>query len=273
MSGSVRNDGGAGRFIRFFEEVGIDDVPLVGGKNASLGEMYRELTPRGILVPNGFAVTAEGYRHALDAASAWPRLREALDGLHPNDVDDLARRAARARDIVYGVGLPADLDAQIRTAFAQLTAQYGGELTVAVRSSATAEDLPNASFAGQHESYLNVRGEAGVCRRVPPLLRLPLHRPRHSLSHRQRLRSFQGRTLGRRDEDGALRSSPRAASSSPSTPKPGFATSSSSPAPTAWARTSCRARSIRTNSMSSSRPIGTATARCCGARSAARRSG
>lgn len=153
---------GTGRFIRFFSQIGIGDVPLVGGKNASLGEMYRELTPKGIDVPNGFAITAEAYRHLLDQAGAWQALRDSLDGLDPDDVDDLARRAARARDIVYGAPVPPDLAADIRDALAKLTEEYGGELTVAVRSSATAEDLPSASFAGQHDTYLNVRGEAAV---------------------------------------------------------------------------------------------------------------
>jgi pyruvate,water dikinase len=150
------------RYVRFFSQIGIGDVPLVGGKNASLGEMYRELTEKGILVPNGFAVTAEAYRHALDAAGAWPALEDSLDGLDPENVDDLARRAKRARDIVYGAGLPAEVEADIRAGMKQLTAEYGPELSVAVRSSATAEDLPSASFAGQHDTYLNIHGDAAV---------------------------------------------------------------------------------------------------------------
>jgi pyruvate,water dikinase len=121
------------RYIRFFSQIGIEDVPLVGGKNASLGEMYRELTAKGIRVPNGFAVTAEAYRHALDQAGAWPALKEALNGLDAENVDDLARRAARAREIVYGAGLPADVESEIRSALAKLAAEYGEELTVAER--------------------------------------------------------------------------------------------------------------------------------------------
>jgi pyruvate, water dikinase len=146
--------------IRWFSELGVDDVALVGGKNASLGEMYRELSAQGVRVPNGFAVTAAAYRHVLDTADAWPRLHRALDGLDVSDVDDLARRAQRARDIVYGAPLPPGLVAEIRSAYAQLQAEYGEQVTVAVRSSATAEDLPSASFAGQHETYLNIAGEA-----------------------------------------------------------------------------------------------------------------
>ncbi len=151
-----------GRYVRFFSQIGIGDVPLVGGKNASLGEMYRELTAKGLSIPNGFAVTAEAYRHTLDAADAWPALKESLQGLNPEDVDDLARRAARAREIVYSAGLPADVEADIRAALARLRQEYGAELTVAVRSSATAEDLPSASFAGQHDTYLNIRGDVAT---------------------------------------------------------------------------------------------------------------
>ncbi|HHO69508.1 MAG TPA: phosphoenolpyruvate synthase, partial [Gammaproteobacteria bacterium] len=155
-------------YIRWFEELGIGDVPLVGGKNASLGEMYRELTPMGVKVPNGFAVTAEAYRDLLTAAGAWDELRAALEGLHPTDVDDLARRGARARAIVYGAPLPDAMQQQILDAYHRLQAQYGEDMSVAVRSSATAEDLPNASFAGQQETYLNISGDAHLldaCRR------------------------------------------------------------------------------------------------------------
>ncbi|HZW13391.1 MAG TPA: phosphoenolpyruvate synthase [Noviherbaspirillum sp.] len=147
-------------YVRWFSELGIADVPLVGGKNASLGEMYRELTPKGVKVPNGFAVTAEAYRYVLDKAGAWGKLREALEGLDIDNVDDLARRAQRAREIIYAAPLPDDLVSQILDAYAALRQEYGPELTVAVRSSATAEDLPTASFAGQHETFLNVSGEA-----------------------------------------------------------------------------------------------------------------
>jgi pyruvate,water dikinase len=155
-------------YIRFFEELGIGDVPLVGGKNASLGEMYRELSGQGLRVPNGFAVTAEAYRYMLDEANAWPALHEALDDLDPADVAGLARRAKTAREIVYGAGLPADLAAEIRAGYAALREQYGDDVRVAVRSSATAEDLPTASFAGQHETFLNIHGEQSLldaCRR------------------------------------------------------------------------------------------------------------
>ncbi len=156
------------RYIRWFEELDIGDIALVGGKNASLGEMYRALTPQGVKIPNGFAITAEAYRHLLDRAGAWDELHEVLDPLDPDDVEDLARRAARAREIVYGAELPDDMRAGILDAFQRLKAQYPGPISVAVRSSATAEDLPGASFAGQQDTYLNIETDEQLieaCRR------------------------------------------------------------------------------------------------------------
>lgn len=145
-------------YIRWFETLCIEDIPLVGGKNASLGEMYRELTPQGVKIPNGFAITANAYRYILDQANAWDTLHEALDELNPDDINDLATRGVKARNIVYGASLPEDLREQILNAFNELKQQYGDEhFSVAVRSSATAEDLPNASFAGQQDTYLNIQ--------------------------------------------------------------------------------------------------------------------
>lgn len=149
-------------YIRWFSELSIDDIPLVGGKNASLGEMYRELIPQGIKIPNGFAVTAEGYRLMLDEADAWEGLHAALDDLDDADVADLAKRARLAREIVYAAPLPSILEHQILEAYRQLQDQYGDELSLAVRSSATAEDLPTASFAGQQDTFLNIRGEQSL---------------------------------------------------------------------------------------------------------------
>jgi pyruvate,water dikinase len=156
------------RYIRFFNEIGIEDVPTVGGKNASLGEMYRALTPRGVRVPNGFAITASAYRYVLEKAGVMARLRATLAGLRPDDVKDLARRGAAAREIVHGAPLPADLREEILAGYRKLREEYGPDLGVAVRSSATAEDLPDVSFAGMHETFLNVRGEEALlesCRR------------------------------------------------------------------------------------------------------------
>ena len=150
------------KYVRWFSDIGMDSVPLVGGKNASLGEMYRELTPKGIRVPDGFAITAEAYRYVLDQADCWGNLHRALDGLNADDVDDLSRRARQARDIVSRAALPSDLIEEILSSYTELKKEYGEQLTLAVRSSATAEDLPTASFAGQHETFLNVAGEASL---------------------------------------------------------------------------------------------------------------
>lgn len=154
------------RWIRWFEEIDLDDVGLVGGKNASLGEMVRNLAQAGVRVPDGFAVTAEAYRHTLERAGIVPRLHELLDGLNKADVVELARRARAAREAVYGADLPADVAEEIVTAHHRLRDEYGPDLSVAVRSSATAEDLPEASFAGQQETYLNVRGDGPLLEAV-----------------------------------------------------------------------------------------------------------
>ncbi|MDA8379392.1 MAG: phosphoenolpyruvate synthase [Actinomycetota bacterium] len=154
--------------LRFFSEIAVGDVPVVGGKNAGIGEMYRSLTKAGVLVPDGFAVTADAYRQMLDAADAWDRLRDALDAIAPGDVTTLARAGRRAREIVYGAGLPGDVAKEILAGYRTLQDEYGPDMSLAIRSSATAEDLPSASFAGQHETYLNVRGDENLldaCRR------------------------------------------------------------------------------------------------------------
>ncbi len=156
------------KYVRFFEEIGIEDVPIVGGKNASLGEMYQNLSQEGVRIPNGFAITAEGYRHMLREAGAVAQLHEAIDKLDPSDVADLARCGKRAREIVYGAGLPKDLAEEIITAYRRLQKEYGEDVSLAVRSSATAEDLPTASFAGQQDTFLNIKGDESLldaCRR------------------------------------------------------------------------------------------------------------
>jgi pyruvate,water dikinase len=147
------------KYIRFFKDISVNDVSLVGGKTASLGELYRELTKQGVKVPNGFGITAEAYRYMLDKANAWKELHEALDKIDPNDVAALAERGKQARLIVYRAPLPDDLQQEILDAYHILQSEYGKDLSVAVRSSATAEDMPNASFAGQHESFLNIHGD------------------------------------------------------------------------------------------------------------------
>jgi pyruvate,water dikinase len=156
------------KHIRWFKDLGLTDVALVGGKNASLGELYRELSPLGVKVPNGFAVTAQAYRDTVAQADLSGELEKLVSGLDKSDVADLSRRARRARELVYAAPLPSGLVASIVDAYQELAKEYGPELSVAVRSSATAEDLPTASFAGQHETFLNVQGAERVleaCRR------------------------------------------------------------------------------------------------------------
>ncbi|MDP2308359.1 MAG: phosphoenolpyruvate synthase [Pseudomonadota bacterium] len=142
-----------------FEELGMADLPRVGGKNAALGELVRSLVPVGVRVSPGFAVTVDAYDAVLDQLDTRTRLRDALAGLDVEDVEGLARRAAEARAIIRRAGLPDAVAREIRDAYAAL-AGAGGE--VAVRSSATAEDLPDASFAGQQETFLNVSGAQAV---------------------------------------------------------------------------------------------------------------
>ncbi|WP_029933876.1 phosphoenolpyruvate synthase [Thiomicrospira pelophila] len=147
------------KYIRFFEELGIDDIPLVGGKNASLGEMYQTLVPNGVPVPNGFAITADAYRYVLEANGIWAELKELIGGL-TGHVTDLSQRGLKVRQLIYKAELPKDLVDEILAAYADLRQQSGGQISLAVRSSATAEDLPTASFAGQQDTYLNIRGDA-----------------------------------------------------------------------------------------------------------------
>ena len=144
-------------FVRWFKDIRSEDISSVGGKNASLGEMYSALSSAGVVVPNGFALTVATYRKALTDAVAWPRLQELLASAG-HDVAGLARAAAEARAIVYAATGTPDIRALLEPNYRTLERQYGEGVAVAVRSSATAEDLPTASFAGQHESFLNVRG-------------------------------------------------------------------------------------------------------------------
>ena len=152
------------KYIRRFRELGIDDVPLVGGKNASLGEMYQALTGKGVRVPNGFATTAQAFRDYLEHNSLKGRIGEALDALDVDDVDALATIGAQIRGWIVDAELPPQLTGEITAAYREMEAEYGTEADVAVRSSATAEDLPDASFAGQQETYLNIRGTEHLLR-------------------------------------------------------------------------------------------------------------
>lgn len=156
------------RFIRWFADISIGDIPLVGGKNASLGEMFHELSSQGVKVPDGFAVTAEGYRHFLHSTGLDARIQEILGGLNTADMDNLQQRGSEVRQAILATALPVDLEDEILEAYLNLGGSAVLPPDVAVRSSATAEDLPDASFAGQQETYLNVQGNASLlehCRR------------------------------------------------------------------------------------------------------------
>ncbi|WP_200762143.1 pyruvate, water dikinase [Nitrosophilus alvini] len=149
------------KYIKFFKELSNKDVPLVGGKNASLGEMYQELVPMGIKVPNGFAITSDAYWYLLDSAGLREKIKELLQDVDTTDIGVLRIRAKEIREMIFGTPLPKDLMDEILEAYRKLSQEYGmEEADVAVRSSATAEDLPDASFAGQQDTYLNVQGKS-----------------------------------------------------------------------------------------------------------------
>lgn len=146
--------------VLWFKEVGIKDVPVVGGKNASLGEMITHLVPKGINIPNGFATTADAYFYFLEKTGIKAKIAEILGVVDPLNMKELQKKGKAVRDLIKTVELPEDLKAEIVGKYKELSAEYNTKnVDVAVRSSATAEDLPNASFAGQQETFLNVKGE------------------------------------------------------------------------------------------------------------------
>ena len=146
-------------FVKWFEDLRIEDVPSVGGKNASLGEMIRNLGEKGVNVPSGFAITAYAYKYMIEKAGIDVKIREILSDLNTHDVHNLAERGQKIRDLIRSTPIPHELEEDIRRHYREMENRYGQNVDVAVRSSATAEDLPDASFAGQQETYLNVRGE------------------------------------------------------------------------------------------------------------------
>ncbi|MEK7471600.1 MAG: phosphoenolpyruvate synthase [Patescibacteria group bacterium] len=147
-----------GIFVKWFSEVGIDDVPIVGGKNAALGEMYSNLVPLGVNIPDGFALTANAYRHFFKDTGLDEKIKEILSDLDTKDIRNLQIRGKKCREVILKSSLPQDLQNIIALSYKKLGEKYGKNNDVAVRSSATAEDLPGASFAGQQETYLNVHG-------------------------------------------------------------------------------------------------------------------
>ena len=154
------------KFVKWFEDIGVKDLALVGGKNASLGEMIRSLAEKGINVPSGFAITAEAYRHVVERAGISQRIKDALMGLDTHDMKNLAQRGKQIRNLIRTAPCPSDLEEEIRAAYREMEKKYGRDVDVAVRSSATGEDSPTASFAGQQATFLNVRGEDEVLKKA-----------------------------------------------------------------------------------------------------------
>ncbi len=153
-------------FIKWFEDLSINDVPLVGGKNASLGEMIRNIGDKGVNVPSGFAITSFAYKYTIEKEGVHHKIREILSDLNTHDVNNIAERGKKIRDLIKNTPIPSELENEIRLFYKEMEKKYGDNVDVAVRSSATAEDLPNASFAGQQETYLNVRGEEDLLSKV-----------------------------------------------------------------------------------------------------------
>ena len=150
----------------FFSEIRKKDVPIVGGKNASLGEMYTQLTQKGINIPNGFATTADAYKYFLSYNGIDKKIAEIFAKIDLNKLEDVQKAGKLCRNLTMKSKFPDDLRREIIEAYEKLCEEYGEDTDVAVRSSATAEDLPDASFAGQHESYLNIKGNENVLEAV-----------------------------------------------------------------------------------------------------------
>ena len=146
-------------YIRHFNEIDINDVPIVGGKNASLGEMFQKLTSKGVNVPDGFATTAEAYWHFLQKVHIQDEIFDYLSKLDTKDFSNLKEIGASVRKTILDTEFPEDIKEVIREGYDDLSKKYKGDISLAVRSSATAEDLPTASFAGQQDSYLNIKGK------------------------------------------------------------------------------------------------------------------
>jgi len=153
-------------FTKKLKDIGIKDIPEAGGKNASLGEMIKYLKPKGIKIPDGFVVTATGYRYFLKQTDLDKFIKQTLKDLDIKNLNDLARRGKAIREAIKSAQLPNNLKKEIVKNYQQMEKEYGENVSVAVRSSATAEDVPEASFAGQHETFLNIRGEEQLLQAV-----------------------------------------------------------------------------------------------------------
>ncbi|BCW06228.1 phosphoenolpyruvate synthase [Arthrobacter sp. NtRootA1] len=175
--------------VLWFSELGLSDLDQVGGKNASLGEMVRNLASAGVKVPGGFATTADAYRRFLSESGLDARIETILDGLDSGDVTALATVGQEIRDLIRVTPFPAGFEEEIRTAYQRLTEEHGGDVSWAVRSSATAEDLPDASFAGQQETFLNIRGIENILHAIKDVFaslyndRAIAYRVHHGFTH------------------------------------------------------------------------------------------
>jgi pyruvate,water dikinase len=149
----------AEKLILWFDEIDKNDVPFVGGKNASLGEMISHIEEKGIRVPKGFAVTSQAYRLMINQEGIKESIYEILSKLDKSDVKQLEEKGKEIRSLIFNAPYPPEMEKEIRAAYRKMESIYGKNVDVATRSSATAEDLPTASFAGQQETYLNVSGE------------------------------------------------------------------------------------------------------------------
>ena len=149
-------------FIKWFKELSLRDVDEVGGKNASLGEMYNHLMPLGVNIPNGFAITATAYKYYLEQNGLDEKLKALFNNFNPDNIDELQKVGKTARDLIINGEIPTDLKKEILDGYDKLKKEYGKDVSLAVRSSATAEDSPTASFAGQNETYLNIKGEENL---------------------------------------------------------------------------------------------------------------
>jgi pyruvate,water dikinase len=189
--GSDHNLGALSRNVLWYSQLGMKDVEIVGGKNASLGEMIRNLAESGVKVPNGFATTASAYREFLAFEGLSDRINAMLDALDIEDVQALAATGKSIREAVIKAPFPTELEKEIRAAYDILLAESTAEISVAVRSSATAEDLPDASFAGQQETFLNVQGIDNVLHGIKEVFaslfndRAISYRVHHNFAHAQ----------------------------------------------------------------------------------------
>ena len=166
------------KLIKFFKELAIKDVPEVGGKNASLGEMYQKMSRAGVKVPNGFATTAYAYRYFMKESGLTKQIKEILKDLDTTDMKNLMVRGKKVRDVIVAAEFPADFNKEICEAYRKLSKEYkSSAIDVAVRSSATAEDLPDASFAGQQETFLNIRGEKELLLAVKKCVAFLIYQP------------------------------------------------------------------------------------------------